>query len=106
MQILVNDKEIVSNYPKNDPNNEEKQYDFFESENMKALSTAEEKEDYLKKVDEQLYTLKLDLYELPSLVLKVIKSMKKNGVVEVVTTKLEKLKTNFPNEIMGFDQHA
>ena len=32
--------------------------------------------------------------------------MKKNGVVEVKTSRLDKLKTNFPSVDLGFDQYA
>jgi len=38
--------------------------------------------------------------------IKIIKSMKKNGVVEVRTTRIDKLKTNFANEDIGLDQYA
>ena len=38
--------------------------------------------------------------------MKIIKSMKKNGVVEVKTTRIDKLKTNFANSAIGLDQHA
>ena len=47
----------------------------------------------------------LDEYELPSLFIKVIKSMKKSGVVEVTSTRMDKILTNFPNEKIGFDQY-
>jgi hypothetical protein len=50
--------------------------------------------------------MRLDEYELPSLVIKVIKSMKKSGVVEIVTTRMDKWQSNFPNEAIGLDQFA
>ena len=50
-----------------------------------------------------MVTFKLDAYTLPSLVRKVIKSMKKNEVCELITTKVDKLRNNFANE--HFDQY-
>lgn len=47
----------------------------------------------------------MDKYELPSLIIKVIKSQKKNSVCEIKTNRLEKLLTNFPNEDIGFNQY-
>ena len=60
----------------------------------------------MAKVDESLYEVRLDSYNLPSLMIKILKSMKKNGVVEVKTSRVDKLKTNFANTSIGFDQHA
>ena len=48
--------------------------------------------------------MRLDTYTLPSLMIKVIKSMKKNGVCEVKTTRMAKMRTNFKNEEIGLDQ--
>ena len=63
----------------------------------------EEKDEHLAKVGESLYEVRLDTYSLPSLMIKIIKSMKKNGVVEVKTTNIAKLQTNFANETIGLD---
>ena len=45
--------------------------------------------------DPSLYIEKLDDYNYPSLLVKVIKSMKKNEVCEFITDKIEKLRNNF-----------
>ena len=121
LQVLVNGKELLSNYPATAPkmkassNEEEKEeeakendeeptpYSFHESENLRPLS-ADERKQYLEKA-EGLYTIRMDTYCLPSLMIKMIKSMKKNGVLEVTTTRIDKLKTNFANEELGFDQY-
>lgn len=103
MQILVNDKIIVNNYPEKDPY-VDVAYDFHESENLKVI-TKEQQAEYLKKIEDEIYTNKLDDYELPSLITKIIKTMKKNGVVEVTTTRIDKLMSNFENEKIGLNQH-
>ena len=102
MEIQVNDKQILSNYPTKDPimtteesKGEEaiatgqKDYSLYESENLRSIP-ATERSNYLEKA-EGLYTVRLDTYTLPSLIIKVIKSMKKNGVAEIRTTRMEKL---------------
>lgn len=86
---MVNGEVKVNNYPEKDPSSGEA-YDFYESENIKAMSK-EEGAEYLKKIDGELYAVKLDDYNLPSLMIKILKSMKKNGVVEVTTNRLDKL---------------
>jgi len=63
----------------------------------------EDGEEYLQKIDGELYAMRLDEYVLPSLMIKIIKSMKKNGVVEVTTKRIDKLHSNFANEKIGFD---
>ena len=102
LQVIKNDQEIISNYPVKDLENDEKDYDYFESENLRKME-ADQKEQHLAKVDESLYEVRLDSYTLPSLMIKILKSMKKNGVVEVKTSKVEKLMTNFANMAIGFD---
>ena len=77
-------------------------YDYFESENLRKMD-AEQVEEHLAKVDESLYEVRLDSYTLPSLMIKILKSMKKNGVVEVYTSRADKLKTNFANTSIPFD---
>jgi len=57
----------------------------------------------LESQKQSVLTVRLDTYILPSLIIKVIKSMKKNGVIECTSTCLEKLQTNFPNDY--FDQY-
>jgi len=126
LQILINGKELLSNYPatapklkspneeeqKEEENKEEKKeeeapaepYSFHESENLRPLSV-EERKHYLSSLASGLYSIRLDSYTLPSLIIKMIKSMKKNGVIEATTTRIDKLKTNFANEDIGFDQY-
>lgn len=60
--------------------------------------SAEDKKAFLASIDDSLYKVQLDSYTLPSLVIKVIKTMKKNGVTEFTTTRVEKLHSNFENE--------
>jgi hypothetical protein len=81
LQVLVNDVEVSSNYPDS--------YDFFEDENFNSLSK-EEQATYIESL-ENVYTERLDSYTLPSLIIKIIKSMKKNGVVQVTTSRIDKL---------------
>jgi hypothetical protein len=57
----------------------------------------------LKEVDSTLFKMRLDSYELPSLIIKVIKTMKKNGVTTIETTRIDKLHTNFKSELLGLD---
>lgn len=114
LKVTVNDTLILNNYPEHYPTNmiekeeeskneeQPKPYDFYDSEDLKPLSI-EQRAEYIKKVEDSLFTVKLDKYELPSLLIKVIKSMKKNGVCEIKTTRLDKLLTNFPNPNIGLD---
>ena len=102
LQVVQNDEQVLSNYPLKDLANEEMDYDYFESENLRKMD-AEQVEEHLAKVDESLYEVRLDSYTLPSLMIKILKSMKKNGVVEVYTSRVDKLKTNFANTSIPFD---
>ena len=83
---------------------EGRKYDIYKSENLKKVPK-DARPHYLK-AQEDLVRLALDSYELPSLVIKVIKAMKKSGVVEVTTTRMDKIRTNFANEAIGLDQYA
>ena len=70
-----------------------------DQEDFKLL-TLEERAELIK--DESLIKLQLDHYILPSLLQKVIKSMKKNMVVTMTTTLVkEKLHTNFVSDWMN-----
>lgn len=95
LQILVNGNQIVNNYPDN--------WNFETSEDLSQYKTTEAKKEYLQSVSNDLYYLRLDSYELPSLLIKIIKTMKKNGVTEIVTTRIDKLQTNFKNDQLGLD---
>jgi len=84
------------------PREEKEAYSLFESEDTSLLSP-EQKKEYLGKIEGQLFECRLDSYTLPQMVIKVIKSMKKNGVVEVSSSRIDKFLTNFANEAIGFD---
>lgn len=90
---------------KDEENKTDDPYDYHDSEDLRAL-TVEERAAYIKRMEDQLFTVKLDRYELPSLLIKVIKSQKKNAVCEIKTTRLDKLLTNFPNPDIGLDQYV
>lgn len=62
------------------------------------------KKEYLEKEDSSIFKIRLDSYSLPSLIPKVMKTMKKNGITEITTTRIEKLHSNFVNEEIGLDQ--
>ena len=101
LEIKVNDEVILSNFPKIDPATGA-DWDLFKSENLRGL-TSDQKQAYLKDIDNTLFKLRLDSYELPSLIIKVIKTMKKNGVTTISTTRIDKLRTNFKSETLGID---
>jgi len=50
--------------------------------------------------DQTLITARIDDYKLPSLLIKLIKSMKKNSVAEMTTTKIDKLHRNFTSAFL------
>ena len=77
--ITINDQVVLNNFPSTVVN----------FEDMKALTLSEE--------TEGLYNFYLDAYNLPSAMIKVLKSMKKGEVVEFETTNIDKLRSNFPN---------
>jgi hypothetical protein len=72
---------------------------------LDTLLNSELTEEFKEKLqsNEALYAFTLDEFKLPSLLIKVLKSMKKFEVCEFITTQTEKLRTNFSNEL--FDQH-
>jgi len=91
IKIEVNGTEIFTNYkPEYSEVPVEEQEDF-------KLMTIEQRTELLK--DDSLIKLNLDHYILPSLLQKVIKSMKKNSVVTMETNLVEeKLHTNFVSD--------
>jgi len=92
IKIEVNGNQIFSNYPESDKAIEE-QEDFKEM-------TLDERVELLK--DTSLIKLKMDTYTLPSLLQKLFKSMKKNTVATMTTTKVnEKLRTNFTSDFLN-----
>ena len=82
---------------------ENKKYDIYKSENLKLIP--KDARPFYLEAQTDLFRIALDSYEMPSLMIKIIKSMKKSGVVEVTTTRIEKMRSNFPNEALGFDQY-
>jgi hypothetical protein len=50
--------------------------------------------------DATLITARIDDYKMPSLLIKLIKSMKKNSVAEMTTTRIDKLHRNFPSAFL------
>jgi len=64
--------------------------------------TQEEREQSLD--DPTLIKQRIDDYEMPSLLIKILKSIQKNQVVQLTTTQVDKLRTNFPSDFL--DQYA
>jgi hypothetical protein len=90
MKIEVNGEEIFSNYKPGDVELLEDLRDMSREERVALLENP------------TLITYKIDSYTLPSLFIKVLKSLKKNSVVEVTSTNIIKLKSNFKSP--WFDQ--
>ena len=89
IKIDVNGNEIFSNYPESELPIE-KQDDFKDK-------TIEERVDILK--DDKMIKCRLNQYILPSILQKLIKSMKKNMVVTMTTNKIkDKLHSNFVSD--------
>lgn len=55
--------------------------------------TEEQRKEFIE--NEQFITLRIDDYCLPSLLIKLIKSLKKNSVATMTTTRIDKLHKNF-----------
>lgn len=120
LEVQRNGETLLSNYPDMEPvfklpedygqTEEEiklasnKPYDYYTSETMFKYPK-EVRPKYFEQEAASIFTVTLDEYELPSLFIKIIKSMKKSGVVEVTSTRMDKILTNFPNEKLGFDQY-
>lgn len=86
MKITVNDQIIVNNFPDgNDP--------------ASVFSDLTEEEKNNLENDQSLFKIALDTYTLPSVILKVLKSMKLHEVVEISTSRIDKLHTNFAGEL-------
>lgn len=88
LKIDVNGEQIYSNYPA------DAAPDF---DNLRQMSQDERKE-HLQNPD--LLTLRIDDYTLPSLIIKLIKSMKKNQKSEMTTTRIDKLHKNFASPFL------
>lgn len=92
LKIDVNGEEIFSNYP------QDMNVPIQEFENLRDM-TPEEREQLLQ--DKTMLTLRLDEYILPSILQKVYKTIKKNQVVELTTTRVtDKLHTNFASPFL------
>lgn len=50
--------------------------------------------------DPSLLTVRIDDYKLPSILIKLVKSLKKNSVVVMETTRIDKLHKNFASEFL------
>jgi len=86
MRITVNGQVVLNNFEDGNPK------DLY---NHTTLN-----EEQLKQLveDETNYTFTLDKYALPSVLIKVIKSMKRNEVCELVMKgQFDRLTSNFPN---------
>jgi len=89
IKIDVNGNEIFSNYPESDLPIE-KQDDFKDK-------TIEERVDILK--DDTMIKLRMNQYIMPSILQKLLKSMKKNMVVTMTTNRIkDKLHSNFVSD--------
>ncbi|CDW79222.1 peptidyl-prolyl cis-trans isomerase fkbp62-like [Stylonychia lemnae] len=87
MRITVNGEVKLNNFSEGDP-----------KELYNQLNMNEEQINELIQ-DESLYSFTLDKYVLPSVLIKVLKSMKRNEVTELVLrSHFDKLATNFPNQ--------
>lgn len=86
MKVNVNGQEIFSNYQPGDVELLDDLRDISKEQRLALLE------------DPSLITYKINSYTLPSLFNKVIKSLKKNSVVEVTSTNIAKLKSNFKSE--------
>lgn len=91
MKITVNGEEKLSNFPA----------DVAPEAVFEGMTPEERKE--LEAEEGRLYKFHLDCFTLPSIVRKVVKSMKKSEVCELRTNRVDKLLTFFPNEV--FDQY-
>jgi hypothetical protein len=91
LKITVDDQVVLNNWEEGNP---KELYD------VNSLTTEEEKKELID--NPTLYSFTLDRCELPSLFIKVIKSMRPNEVCEfVATSHYDKLRSNFPNELFN-----
>ena len=91
MKITVNGEEKLSNFAADVA--PEAVFEGMTPEARKELEADETK----------LFKFHLDCFTLPSIVRKVVKSMKKSEVCELRTNRVDKLLTFFPSEV--FDQY-
>ena len=91
MRVLVNGTQIFSNFP----------VDFIQDSDDLRKMSPEERQNFLS--SESLITTRIDEYNLPSLLIKFIKSLKKNSHAELTTTDIARLHKNFPSQY--FDQY-
>lgn len=89
MKISVNGNTVLNNFPEGEE----------ESKSPLAFWNSLSDDDKKTLFDrEGLFEFGLDSYQLPSPLIKVLKSMKKLELCEFETTNIEKLRTNFPNK--------
>jgi hypothetical protein len=91
MKVEVNGTQIFSNYPADYT---------LDWDNLRPM-TPEARKSFLE--SPEIITTRIDEYNLPSLLNKLIKSLKKNQVVEMTTTRIDKIHKNFPSQ--WFDQY-
>lgn len=85
MKVEVNGNTIYSNYPQDYT---------LDWDNLRSM-TEEQRKSFLE--NPEIITTRIDEYNLPSLLIKLIKSLKKNQVAEMTTTKVDKIHKNFPS---------
>ena len=85
LMVEVNDACIYSNYPAKAD---------LEFDNMRDMN-AEERKEFLS--NPEILTTRIDEYNLPSILNKLLKSCKKNVKIEMTTTKIDKIHKNFPS---------
>ena len=92
LEVEVNGNIVYSNYPADPLSN---------FDDLKTMSDEQRKE-FLS--DPSILTLRIDDYQLPPLVIKLIKSLKKNSKAIMQTTNIEKLHKNFASSFL--DQYT
>jgi len=80
LRITVNGEVVVNNFP---PETDT-------IEKLKALDVVQA---------QGAYKFNIDIYTLPSVLIKVLKTMQRGSIVEFETTRTDKLRTNFPNHV-------
>jgi hypothetical protein len=64
---------------------------------FKEMTTDEREESLL---DPTLLKQRIDDYEMPSMLIKILKSLQKNQVVQMTTEQVGKLRTNFASDFL------
>lgn len=88
LKVEVNGDQIYSNYPAEAASN---------FDDLKSMSNEQRKE-FL--ANPEILLVRIDDYQLPSILIKLIKSLKKNSVAVMETTRIDKLHKNFPSTFL------